>query len=583
MRKTKIVCTLGPATDDEKILEDMMLAGMNVARFNFSHGTQADHLNRMEVLDRLRRKHGLPVAALLDTKGPEIRIGKFQGGFANLKKGQSFILTQKNEPGDETHVYVNCSLLAQDVKPGATLLIDDGLVGLTVENVKDGDIYCRVQNDGRISDTKGVNAPGTSLSMPFVSDKDREDIVFGIHNGFDFIAASFTRSAEDILQIRAILEEEKCSNINIIAKIENMEGVHNIDEIIKVSDGIMVARGDMGVEIPLEDVPVIQKKVIERVYSKGKPVITATQMLDSMIKNPRPTRAEAADVANAIYDGTSAIMLSGETAAGLYPVEAVKTMAKIAERAERDIDYDHRSTLSDGRQDVTSAISHATCTTARDIHAQAIITVTKSGQTARMVSKFRPASPIICCTTSERVYHQMNLCWGVLPLIIDEKKTTDELFDSAIDSAVDAGLLQSGDLAVITAGVPLGISGTTNMMKVQVAGHILVSGRGLNKRTAVAKLCVCKDEKQAQEKFKDGDILVIPDGSGDLMPIMRRAAGVITENNSRNSPIAIAGLLLDIPVIIGAANACRLLRSGVTVTIDAEHGIVSASGKPESK
>ena len=452
-----------------------------------------------------------------------------------------------------------------------------------MESVKDGDIHCRVQNGGRLSDTKGVNAPGTTLSMPFVSDKDRDDIIFGIHNGFDFIAASFTRSAEDILQIRSILEEEKCSNINIIAKIENVEGVHNIDEIIKVSDGIMVARGDMGVEIPLEDVPVIQKKIIERVYSQGKPVITATQMLDSMIKNPRPTRAEAADVANAIYDGTSAIMLSGETAAGLYPVEAVKTMAKIAERAERDIDYDHRANLSDGRQDVTSAISHATCTTARDIHAQAIITVTKSGQTARMVSKFRPSSPIICCTTSERVCNQMNLCWGIQPLLMDEKKTTDELFDTAIDTAVDAGLLRSGDIAVITAGVPLGISGTTNMMKVQIAGHILVSGRGLNKRTAVAKLCVCRDEKQAQEKFKDGDILVIPDGSGELMPIMRRAAGVITENNSRNSPIAIAGLLLDIPVIIGAANASRLLRSGITVNIDAEHGIVSAADKPETK
>ena len=582
MRKTKIVCTLGPATDDEKILEDMMLAGMNVARFNFSHGNQADHLRRLETLDKLRRKHGLPVAALLDTKGPEIRIGKFAGGFVTLKKGQAFTLTQKNEPGDETHVYVNCPLLAQDVRPGATLLIDDGLIGLTVESVKDGDIHCRVQNGGRLSDTKGVNAPGTTLSMPFVSDKDRDDIIFGIHNGFDFIAASFTRSAEDILQIRSILEEEKCSN-NIIAKIENVEGVHNIDEIIKVSDGIMVARGDMGVEIPLEDVPVIQKKIIERVYSQGKPVITATQMLDSMIKNPRPTRAEAADVANAIYDGTSAIMLSGETAAGLYPVEAVKTMAKIAERAERDIDYDHRANLSDGRQDVTSAISHATCTTARDIHAQAIITVTKSGQTARMVSKFRPSSPIICCTTSERVCNQMNLCWGIQPLLMDEKKTTDELFDTAIDTAVDAGLLRSGDIAVITAGVPLGISGTTNMMKVQIAGHILVSGRGLNKRTAVAKLCVCRDEKQAQEKFKDGDILVIPDGSGELMPIMRRAAGVITENNSRNSPIAIAGLLLDIPVIIGAANASRLLRSGITVNIDAEHGIVSAADKPETK
>lgn len=583
MRKTKIVCTLGPATDDEQILEDLILAGMNVARFNFSHGNQADHLRRLEMLDRLRRKHGLPIAALLDTKGPEIRIGKFGGGFASLKKGQAFTLTHEDVLGDETHVYVNCPLLAGDVQPGSTLLLDDGLIGLTVESIKDGDIRCRVQNDGRISDTKGVNAPGTSLSMPFISEKDRDDLLFGIHNGFDFIAASFTRSAEDILEIRAILEEEKCSNINIIAKIENMQGVRNIDEIIKVSDGIMVARGDMGVEIPLEDVPVIQKMIIGRVYSQGKPVITATQMLDSMIKNPRPTRAEAADVANAIYDGTSAIMLSGETAAGLYPVEAVKTMAKIAERAEQDIDYDHRANTSDGKQDVTSAISHATCTTARDIGAQAIITVTKSGQTARMVSKFRPSSPIICCTTSERVCNQMNLCWGIQPLIIDEKKTTDELFDTALDAAVDAGLLKSGDIAVITAGVPLGMSGTTNMMKVQVAGHILVSGRGLNKRTAVSKLCVCRNEKQAHEKFKDGDILAIPDGTGDLMPIIRRAAGVITENNSRNSPIAIAGLLLDIPVIIGAANACRMLRSGITVNIDAEHGVVSVASKPESR
>lgn len=583
MRKTKIVCTLGPATADEEILEQLMLAGMNVARFNFSHGNHAQHLNNITMLDRLRKKHGLPVAALLDTRGPEIRIGRFNGGFAALKKGREFVLSADEAPGDERRVYVNCPLLAQDVKEGATLLLDDGLIGLTVERVQGGEIYCRVQNDGSVSDNKGVNAPGTHLSMPFISEKDREDIVFGIRNGFDFIAASFTRCAADILEIRRIFEQEKCNNVNIIAKIENMQGVENIDEIIRVSDGIMVARGDMGVEIPLEDVPVIQKMIIKRVYSQGKPVITATQMLDSMIKNPRPTRAEATDVANAIYDGTSAIMLSGETAAGLYPVEAVKTMARIAERTEQDIDYKKRFNSAPNRvgQDVTSAISHATCTTAHDIGAAAIVTVTKSGKTARMISKFRPNCPIICCTTSASVCRQMNLSWGIQPVRMDEKKTTDELFETAVDTAVESGLLKNGELAVITAGVPLGISGTTNMMKVQVAGHILVSGRGLNKKSTVAKLCVCKDEQRAAERFKDGDILVIPDGTRELTPLMRKAAGIITENESNNSPVAIAGLLLDIPVIIGASNATRLLKNGVVVSMDAEHGVVSSVSAPD--
>ena len=440
-------------------------------------------------------------------------------------------------------------------------------------------------NSGVVSDTKGVNVPNVDISIPFISEKDRADIIFGIENGFDFIAASFTRSARDILEIRKILDAHHCSNINIIAKIENMQGVNNIDEIIGVSDGIMVARGDMGVEIPLEDVPVIQKKLIKKVYMAGKQVITATQMLDSMMKNPRPTRAEATDVANAIYDGTSAIMLSGETAAGLYPVESVKTMARITRRTEHDIDYKKRfKLLQTGiNPDVTNAISHATCTTAHDLGAAAIITVTKSGKTARMISKFRPDCPIIGCTTSETVYRQMNLSWGVTPLLIDEKSSTDELFEHAVDAAHNAGLVEKGELVAITAGVPLGISGTTNMMKVQVVGHVLVTGKGITGKKTCARLCVCSNEEEALHSFKDGDVIVISETSNRLMPLLKKAAGIITENGDPNSHGAIVGLSLDIPVIIGAEHATRVLKSGAVVTIDAETGMVYCTSDSPAK
>ncbi len=469
MRKTKIICTLGPSTDNDDILRELMENGMDVARFNFSHGSHQDHKTRLDKIKKLREELNLPVAALLDTKGPEVRVRNFAEGKVTVNNGDSFTLTTRDVEGTKDIVSITYADLPTDVSVGTRILIDDGLIDLKVVSIDNGtDIVCEVINGGVISNHKGVNIPGVDLSMPYLSEADKQDILFGIEQGFDFIAASFVRTASDILQIKRFLEENGCYSINIIAKIENMQGVEHIDEIIQVSDGIMVARGDMGVEIPNEDVPVMQKMIIKKVYNAGKQVITATQMLDSMIKNPRPTRAETADVANAIYDGTSAIMLSGETAAGLYPVDALKTMVRIAVRTEADIDYKKRffSLSRKANPDITDAISHATCTTAHDLNAKAIITVSKSGRTARMVSKYRPACDIFGCTTRENIRRQLNLSWGITPILIQEEQDTFDLFDNAIQVIQDRGLLKQDDLTVITAGVPLGISGTTNIIKV---------------------------------------------------------------------------------------------------------------------
>ena len=461
MRKTKIVCTLGPATDNEEVLRQMMLEGMNVARCNFSHATYDEHKKRMDMIKKLRKEVGQPVAILLDTKGPEVRVKNFKDGRVTLEEGQLFTLTADEVEGTKDKVSVTYNRLYETV---------DGLIEMTVEQVDRTDIVCRVINGGVVSNHKGVNVPDVDLSMPYISDKDREDILFGISQDVDFIAASFVQKKEDILQLRRLLEKNGGSDIKIIAKIENAQGVTNIDDIIEVSDGIMVARGDMGVEIPYEEVPVIQKKIIKKVYRTGKQVITATQMLESMIKNPRPTRAETTDVANAVYDGTSAIMLSGETAAGAYPVEAVKTMVRIAERTEQDVDYRKRfyQSARETDADITNAICHASCTTALDLNAKAIVTVTKSGTSARMLSKYRPESDIISCATTEKVCRQLSLTWGVTPIVIKEEKEVFHLFDKAIQAAVKLKLLEAGDLTVITSGVPIGVSGTTNMMKVQV-------------------------------------------------------------------------------------------------------------------
>ena len=495
-------------------------------------------------------------------------------------------MTTDDIMGPDDRVSVTYKNLAADVKPGNHILIDDGLVGLEVleinpvekPTVKDAkDIVCRVLNDGVISNKKGVNVPNVNLTMPYISEKDYSDICFAVENDYDFIAASFVRTAADVLEIRKILAEKGGEDIRIISKIENMQGVENIDEIIRVSDGIMVARGDMGVEIPLEDVPVMQKMIIKKVCEAGKIVITATQMLDSMMKHPRPTRAEATDVANAIYDGTSAIMLSGETAAGQYPVEAVKTMVRIATRTERDINYDQRFRQRKvmANPDVTSAISHATCTMAGDLSAAAIITVTKSGGTARMISKYRPSCRIIGECLTEKVCRQLNLEWGVEPVLIGEEKSAELLFDKAVDVAEEKGFVSKGDIVVLTGGVPLGVSGTTNLIKVQVAGHILVNGKGVNGKKISGNLCVCHSIEDLKS-FKDGDIIVAADTCNEMMEQMRQASGLIVESKAENCHAVIAGLSLDIPVLIAAENALNVLKTSAFVELDCENGVVSA-------
>jgi pyruvate kinase len=470
MRKTKIICTMGPATDDVEVLEQLVREGMDVARFNFSHGTHEEQEERMSRLRAAREKYGKPVAILLDTKGPEIRIRDFKDGKITVTSGQKFTLTGRKLLGDDTIASITYPTLSRDITPGTRILIDDGLIELHVDSVDGEDIHCTINNDGVISNHKGVNVPGIHANMPYMSDQDKADILFGIGQNVDYVAASFVRSAADVMQIRSFLYENGGSDIKIIAKIENGEGVENIDEIIEESDAIMIARGDMGVELPEEEVPIVQKLIIKKVYEAGKQVITATQMLDSMMKNPRPTRAETADVANAIYDGTSAIMLSGETAAGRFPVESLKTMVRIAERTEDDIDYKKRffEHDRDANPDITDAISHATCTTAHDLNASAIVTVTRSGRSARMISRYRPYCVIIGCAMTEKVWRQLNMSWGVVPILLEEKQDTFELFDHAIDICRQQNLVEKDDVVVITSGVPLGKSGTTNMIKVHV-------------------------------------------------------------------------------------------------------------------
>ncbi len=578
IRKTKIVCTMGPNLFEKGLIADLMKAGMNVARFNFSHGDHESHKRNHDEVCRIRDELGLPVATLLDTKGPEVRVRSFKEGRVTLQPGQLFTLTADDVEGDEHRVSVTYRNLPQDVKADTAILIDDGLIGMVVEKIEGNDIICRVNNGGVVSNNKGVNIPNVHLSMPFISEKDRSDIIFAAQEGFDFIAASFTRSADDILQMRQILKENGGSDINIIAKIENMEGVENIEEILRVVDGVMVARGDLGVEVPLEVVPSIQKELIQRCLAMGKPVITATQMLDSMIKNPRPTRAEATDVANAIYDGTSAIMLSGETAVGAYPVEAVQTMVKIAQAAEADIKNIRGFTRQNPvATDVTNAISHATVTSAQDLNASAIITVSMSGSTPRTLSRYRPRSVIVGCTSVPRVWRQMSLSWGTVPLMINKESNTDDLFEHAVDAAVAADIVRDGELVVLTAGVPLGIAGTTNLMKVHVVGHMLVKGVGLHGGRIVAPLCVIRDFEKDSPAFDDGDVIVCQQTTSAMYALLRKASGLVLEDPNPDGHGAIVGQTLDIPVIIGAPHATEILKSGAVVTLDGKKGTVSAN------
>jgi len=579
-KKTKIICTLGPSTEDDVVLGKMIDAGMNVARFNFSHGTHESHKATLERLTRVREEKGVHIAALLDTKGPEIRTKTFKEP-VTLTEGNQFTLTTRDIEGDVNGCAVTYKDLPRDVKVGSRILLDDGLIELRVAKIDGEDIVCDILNSGVIKSNKGINLPGTEISMPYLSKKDEEDVIFAVENGFDFIAASFVSRAQDILDIRRVLDEQKCDKIQIIAKIENQHGVDNINDIIAVSDGIMVARGDMGVEIDLGYLPSIQKKLIHSCYNVGKPVITATQMLESMIVNPRPTRAEVSDVANAIYDGTSAVMLSGETAAGKYPVEAVRTMATIALDTEADIDYRKRFRERRGREhlSVADAISHSACLTAIDIEATALITVTRSGMSARLLSKYRPEQPILSCVTDARAARQLSLSWGVYPIVMPVLQSTDELLKVSEELCIVSGHIKSGDLVVITAGLPIGESGTTNMVKVQIVGESLANGVGIGKGKAKGRICVCRTEDDIEDKFKEGDILVIPSTSNAILKYIMKAAAVVTEEAGANSHAAVVGLTLNKPVIVGVAGAVKSLKNGMMVAVDAERGIVQKLDK----
>ncbi|MGX4601451.1 pyruvate kinase [Faecalimicrobium sp. JNUCC 81] len=574
IKRTKIVCTLGPASDKEETLTQLVENGLNVCRFNFSHGSHEEHKGRLDLAKKVREKLNQPVALLLDTKGPEIRTGNFDQPEVLLEEGKKFTITMKEVMGTKEMCTVSYKGLSNDVKSGDTILIDDGLVGLKVQEVNGDDIVCVVENSGIVKNHKGVNVPGVKINLPAITPKDRSDIEFGISQGIDYIAASFVRKASDVLAIREILEENNATDIQIISKIENQEGVDNIDEILKVSDGIMVARGDLGVEIPTEEIPIVQKMMIKKCNELAKPVITATQMLDSMIRNPRPTRAEVTDVANAIYDGTDAIMLSGETAAGKYPVEAVKTMATIAKRTEETLDYD-AILKANGKNNntVTDAISHATCTTAVDLDASSIITSTSSGYTARMVSKFRPKCPIIATTNDEKIMRRLALTWGVYSIKSSEAGNTDEVIENSIEAAKEAKYINNGELVVITAGVPVGVSGTTNLIKVHVISEEMAQGIGVGAKTVEGKVRIIKSGEECKD-FNEGDILVTTMTDIEMNPYIEKSSAIVTEDGGMTSHAAIVGLNLDKPVIVSATNITNLVKNGEVVTVDAARGVV---------
>ena len=576
MRKTKIVCTIGPSSESLENTKKLISAGMNVARLNFSHGDYEEHGNLIKVIRQASQELNKTVAILLDTKGPEIRLGKLKEEPIDLVQGEYITLTTEEILGDINRVPVTYKELPSDVSVGATILIDDGLIGLTVLDIQGTEIKCQIVNSGQIKSKKGVNVPGVAISMPGLTEKDISDIKFGIEVGVDFIAASFVRRASDVLEIRELLERHDARHIHIISKIENQQGVDNLDEILEVSDGLMVARGDLGVEIPAEEVPLVQKQMIEKCNRAGKPVITATQMLDSMQRNPRPTRAEASDVANAIFDGTDAIMLSGETAAGKYPVESVQTMSRIAESAESALHYREIFTKQANAQQtsVTEAISQAVANSALDLEAKAIVTSTESGYTARMVSKYKPKSPIIAVTPVEQVLRRLQLVWGVIPVKGVSASTTDEMFEIAVQGALESGLVRLGDTIVITAGVPVGRSGTTNLIKIHHVGEQIATGQGSGSQSTTGKIVIASSPEEAISKMTSGAILVAPSTDKEYMPAIQKAAAVITECGGITCHAAVVGLNLGIPVIVGVDNARKLLEDDMEVTLYAEHGVI---------
>jgi len=577
MKKTKIVCTLGPATDNKDILKELIRNGLNVARFNFSHGTHEEQKNRMNLMKEAASEMGVHTGIMLDTKGPEVRTGDFEDGIVTLKEGDHYILTSRKIIGNQEEGHIQYENLGKDLEIGDIVLIDVGLISLEViEVLNDEDIKCTVLNSGEIKNKKGVNIPNVKLNLPSLTDKDKKDLLFGIENNIDFIAASFIRKKEDVIEMRKFLEDNGSRDIGIISKIENREGVNNIEEILKVSDGIMVARGDLGVEIDAEEVPLVQKDIINKCNQVGQPVITATQMLDSMIRNPRPTRAEVSDVATAIFEGSDAIMLSGETAAGKYPVDAVKTMANIAKKIENSLNYEEifktKSDISDNT--ITNAISVATCQTTLALEASAILTATASGYTAREVSKFRPKVPIIAATHSDKVMRKMSLVWGAIPIRIDKVDSTDDVIDIAVCEALEKGLINNGDLVVVTAGVPVGIAGSTNLIKVHVVSELLYKGVGAGKKTIYGKAVLGNSKEDFENKFNKGDIIITNTTDRDLVPFMEEASAVITTEGGLTSHAFIAGMNIGIEVVVGFESVFSKIEDGEFLTVNGKRGVV---------
>lgn len=578
MRKTKIVCTLGPATNDVEIMKQLIQNGMDAARINFSHGTYESHAETIAKLKQAREELNAPIPLILDTKGPEIRVKTFKEDKVRLEEDATFTLTTRDVEGDVNIVSVTYADLPKDVHRGSRILIDDGLIELKVEDITETDVVCKVINGGVVKSRKGVNLPGVEVNLPSLMEKDIEDLKFGVENGFDIVAASFIRSAEDVLKIRRVLEENGGGQMHIISKIENQQGVENIDKILEASDGIMVARGDLGVEIPPEEVPLVQKILIAKANRIGKPVITATQMLESMVHSPRPTRAEANDVANAIFDGSDAIMLSGETAAGAYPLEAVATMARIALKAESAVDYAAKlaNTTEPARVNITNAISMAACATAAELKTAAITTVTKSGFTARMISRYRPACPLIASTSDETVWRQMNLIWGCKPMLYTGELPRGGVFDTALEIAVKSGLLKNGDTVVSALGMPLGFSGATNTLRVDIVGDVLCKGKGVGTKRATGTARVITARDGVERTFHQGDILVTTATDSSFMPYIRKAAAIVVGplDQNVNSHAEVAGMALDIPVIVCNAKVVDFIPAHSLITVDAEKGFV---------
>ena len=574
MKKTKIVCTIGPSSDSYEVLKALVNEGMNVARLNFSHGTHPEHKKRIDTIKKLRDDIDEPIAIMLDTKGPEIRIKTFKDGMIRIEQGQDFTLTSEDLEGDETKVSVTYKDIAKDLKADDRVLIDDGLVEFTVISVDEKNVYMKAVNSGELSDRKGVNLPSVKVNLPTLTEKDIEDLIFGIENDVDFIAASFIRSAKDVLEIRKILESNGGDDIKIISKIENLEGVQNIDEIIDASDGIMVARGDMGVELDEEDIPLVQKDIIRKCNLKGKFVITATQMLDSMIRNPRPTRAEVTDVANAILDGSSAIMLSGETAAGNYPVKACEMMRKIAVKIEDSLDYKIivDSTNDEHEINITNSIAKATREAALDLDAKVIIAATTSGLTARNISKFKPKSLIIAATTDEKVRRQLAIEWGVYPIRATLASSIDDLFYESINILKNIKFVKEGELVILTAGMPLGKAGSTNIMMVKTVGKLLCKGMGIGKHKISARACVAKNAKELEETFSDGDIIVTIGVYKDMLPYIQKSSGIITVEGGLTSQGAIVGINYHLATVVGVGEAMNSIKTGDIISIDATTG-----------